>query len=103
MPDNQEPPESISRGYSASKDDLLSRLSKIEGQIRGIIRMVDTDRYCVDVITQIAAVQGALDKVELGLLEGHVRHCLLGHHGGPETPEEQTAEVIGVVARILRR
>lgn len=100
---SEEPEVHISRGYSDSKGDLLQRLAKIEGQIRGVMKMVEIDRYCVDVITQIAAIQGGLDKVELGLLEGHVRHCLLGHHGGPTTPEGQTAEVIGVVSRMLRR
>ncbi len=93
----------VERGYTASKDDLLSRLAKIEGQIRGIKRMVDSDRYCIDVITQISAVQAALGKVELSLLEGHMLHCLLGHGGGPDTPEAQTAEVMSVVARMMSK
>ncbi|MDA8262092.1 MAG: metal-sensitive transcriptional regulator [Actinomycetota bacterium] len=93
----------VQRGYTASKDDLLSRLAKIEGQIRGISRMVDNDRYCIDIITQISAVQAALGKVELSLLEGHMLHCLLGHGGGPDTPEAQTAEVMSVVARMMSK
>ena len=62
------------RGYSANKKQLDGRLSRIEGQVRGIAKMVDEDRYCIDVLTQISAVQAALDKVALGLLDGHARH-----------------------------
>ncbi|CAG4920498.1 MULTISPECIES: metal-sensitive transcriptional regulator [Acidithrix] len=91
----------VSRGYTSSKGDLLERIAKIEGQIRGVAKMVEADRYCVDVLTQISAIQGALKKVELGLLEGHLRHCLIGHGGGPTDPNEQTAEVMGVVKRIV--
>ena len=72
---------STSRGYTASKDQLLKRLRRIEGQVRGIEGMVDDDRYCIDVLTQISAVQAALDKVALGLLDGHARHCV---SGGPQ-------------------
>ena len=107
MPDQKEGIElaatATERGYSSNKDSLLSRIAKIEGQIRGISKMVEADRYCIDIMTQIAAIQGALGKVELGLLEGHVRHCLLGNGGGPETPEKQTAEVMSVVARMMSK
>ena len=68
------------RGYSATKDQLMERLAKIEGQVRGVAKMVEQDRYCIDVVTQINAVRAALDKVGLGLLDGHVRHCLIGAH-----------------------
>ncbi|HEV2753698.1 MAG TPA: metal-sensitive transcriptional regulator, partial [Solirubrobacteraceae bacterium] len=61
------------RGYTATKDQLNARLARIEGQVRGIQRMVDEDRYCIDVLTQISAVQAALDKVALGLLDDHAR------------------------------
>jgi DNA-binding FrmR family transcriptional regulator len=91
------------RGYTASKDQLLDRLSRIEGQVRGIRRMVEDDRYCIDVLTQIRAVQAALDKVSLGLLDGHARHCLAGGQGGPETPEEQADELMSAVGRLLAR
>ncbi len=67
------------RGYTATKQQLGDRLARIEGQVRGIAKMVDEDRYCVDVLTQIAAVRAALDKVALGLLDDHARHCLLFH------------------------
>ena len=91
------------RGYTADKANLASRLARIEGQVRGIARMVEEDRYCIDVLTQISAVQAALDKVALGLLDGHARHCLVGHGGGPSDPDEQVAELMGAVGRLLAR
>ena len=90
------------RGYSATKDQLQKRLRRIEGQVRGIERMVDEDRYCIDVITQIAAVQAALDKVALGLLDDHARHCVVAGHADGE-PEELTDELMAAVARLMRR
>ena len=90
------------RGYTASKDQLSKRLKRIEGQVRGIERMVDEDRYCIDVITQISAVQAALDKVALGLLDGHARHCVIeGRQEG--APAELTDELMAAVARLMRR
>jgi DNA-binding FrmR family transcriptional regulator len=91
------------RGYTATKDELLGRLGKIEGQVRGVGRMVEEDRYCIDVVTQINAVRAALDKVALGLLDGHVRHCLVGGHGGPTDPDDQAAELMSAVGRMLSR
>ena len=91
------------RGYTATKDQLLDRLARIEGQVRGIGRMVEEDRYCTDILTQISAIRAALDKVALGLLDGHARHCLAGGHGGPSTPEEQADELMGAVGRLLSR
>ncbi len=91
------------RGYSATKDQLDTRLSRIEGQVRGIRGMVEEDRYCIDVLTQINAVQAALDKVALGLLDGHARHCLAGGHGGPTDPDDQADELMGAVGRLLSR
>jgi CsoR family transcriptional regulator, copper-sensing transcriptional repressor len=82
------------RGYTATKDQLTNRLSRIEGQIRGVQKMVDEDRYCIDVITQITAVQAALDKVALGLLDGHSRHCV---------PGGDTDELMAAVGRLMRR
>ena len=91
-----------SRGYTATKDQLSNRLRRIEGQVRGIERMVDEDRYCIDVITQISAVQAALDKVALGLLDGHARHCVVeGHAEG--SPEELSDELMAAVGRLMRR
>lgn len=91
------------RGYTATKDELLGRLGKIEGQVRGVGRMVEEDRYCIDVVTQINAVRAALDKVALGLLDGHVRHCLVGGHGGPTHPDDQAEELMSAVGRMLSR
>jgi DNA-binding FrmR family transcriptional regulator len=89
------------RGYSATKPQLLTRLARIEGQVRGIQGMVDEDRYCIDVLTQVAAVQAALDKVALGLLDGHARTCVVGAEN--EQQDERTAEMMSAVGRLLRR
>jgi DNA-binding FrmR family transcriptional regulator len=91
------------RGYTATKDELQGRLAKIEGQVRGVARMVEEDRYCIDVVTQINAARAALDKVALGLLDGHVRHCLLEGQGGPSDPNEQAEELMGAVGRMVSR
>jgi DNA-binding FrmR family transcriptional regulator len=64
-------------GYSHDKVSLQARLARIEGQVRGIQRMVDEDRYCIDVLTQVTAVKAALDKVALALLDDHVSHCVV--------------------------
>ena len=96
-------PTQPTRGYSATKDQLRDRLARIEGQVRGVARMVDDDRYCIDVLTQISAIRAALDKVALGLLDDHARHCLAGHGGGPTDPDEQVEELMGAVARMLGR
>ena len=78
------PPTPPARGYSATKDQLQKRLRRIEGQVRGVQGMVEDDRYCIDVLTQISAIQAALDKVALGLLDEHARHCVIG--GQPRRP-----------------
>jgi DNA-binding FrmR family transcriptional regulator len=93
----------VTRGYSATKDQLQKRLARIEGQVRGVSKMVDEDRYCIDVLTQINAIRAALDKVALGVLDDHARHCLLGHGGGPTDPDEQVHELMGAVGRMLSR
>ena len=92
----------MTHGYVSEKDALIKRLHRIEGQVRGIERMVDEDRYCIDVITQISAVQAALDKVALGLLDGHARHCVIAGHADGE-PQELTDELMAAVARLMRR
>lgn len=92
------------RGYSATKPDLLRRLARVEGQVRGVAGMVEQDRYCIDVITQLSAVQAALDKVALGLLDGHARHCLSSAgSGAPESADERADELMGVVGRMMSR
>ena len=97
------PSDGTTRGYTATKDQLLMRLKRLEGQVRGVSRMVEDDRYCIDVLTQISAAQAALDKIALGLLDGHVRHCLAGEGEAPETPAAQADEVMGAVGRLVRR
>jgi CsoR family transcriptional regulator, copper-sensing transcriptional repressor len=89
-------------GYSATKDGLRGRLRRIEGQVRGVERMVEEDRYCIDVITQISAIQAALDKVALGLLDDHAAHCVIGGHA-EAPPEELKDELMAAVARLMRR
>lgn len=93
--------ETATRGYSASKDQLHKRLARIEGQVRGVQRMVDEDRYCIDVLQQISAVQAALDKVALGLVDGHVRHCMVAAAGDDARREEMTTELMGAVGRLV--
>jgi DNA-binding FrmR family transcriptional regulator len=90
------------RGYSATKEQLLNRLRRVEGQVRGIANMVENDRYCIDVVTQITAVQAALDKVALGLLHDHAQHCV--REGAAEgRGDELTEELMAAVGRLLRR
>jgi CsoR family transcriptional regulator, copper-sensing transcriptional repressor len=96
-----EPMPTETRGYSATKDQLTSRLRRIEGQVRGIEKMVDDDRYCIDVLTQIGAVQAALDKVALGLLDDHARHCVIEGKQGDK--DELTTELMAAVGRLMRR
>lgn len=93
--------ETQTRGYTATKDDLLKRLARVEGQVRGVMRMVEQDRYCIDVLTQISAAQAALDKVALGLLDDHARHCVIG--GAPKDQSDRTAELMGAVGRLVKR
>lgn len=93
----------LPRGYTASKDQLLNRLSRVEGQVGGVRKMVEEDRYCMDVLTQIGAVQAALDKISLGLLDGHVRVCMREGGGAPDDPEERVDELMGAVGRLVGR
>jgi CsoR family transcriptional regulator, copper-sensing transcriptional repressor len=89
------------RGYTATKDQLLNRLRRIEGQVRGVQGMVEDDRYCIDVLTQINAIQAALDKVALGLLDDHARHCVMG--ADPADQVDKTDELMAAVGRLMRR
>jgi DNA-binding FrmR family transcriptional regulator len=89
------------RGYTATKEALLNRLRRVEGQVRGIQGMVEDDRYCIDVLTQISAVQAALDKVALGLLDDHARLCVMG--AAADDKGDMTDELMGAVARLMRR
>ena len=89
------------RGYTADKDALLARLARIEGQIRGVAGMVEDDRYCMDVLTQITAAQGALDQVALRLLDDHARKCMRERSGG--ATDDQVDELMGAVGRMVSR
>jgi DNA-binding FrmR family transcriptional regulator len=88
------------RGYTQNKDAIRKRLNRIEGQVRGVNGMVADDRYCIDVVTQITAIQAALDKVALELLEDHTKHCVLDAGNGNQ--DEMTEELMGAVKRLLR-
>jgi CsoR family transcriptional regulator, copper-sensing transcriptional repressor len=88
--------------YRADKEALLKRLRRIEGQVRGVERMVDEDRYCIDIVTQISAIQAALDKVALGLLDDHAAHCIIGG-ASDQQPEELKDELMAAVGRLMRR
>jgi CsoR family transcriptional regulator, copper-sensing transcriptional repressor len=99
MPTTQASP--IGKGYQSSRDELLARLARVKGQVGGVERMVEQDRYCIDVITQISAIQAALDKVALGLLDGHARTCVIGADASLQ--DERTAELMAAVGRLMRR
>lgn len=86
-------------GYTASREQLLKRLARIEGQVRGVRRMIEEDRYCIDVLTQIQAGEAALHRVALGLLDDHVRHCVAG--GGADR-EQKLNELMDAVGRLVR-
>jgi len=94
-------PATPTRGYTATKDQLLKRLKRIEGQVRGVEGMVEDDRYCIDVLTQISAIHAALDKVALGLLDEHARHCVMGAEGAERA--DKTEELMAAVGRLMRR
>lgn len=88
------------RGYTENKGAVVKRLRRIEGQVRGIERMVDENRYCIDVVTQVTAIQAALDKVALELLSDHAAHCVIGAPEGEQA--DRTEELMGTVKRLLR-
>ena len=87
-------------GYTASKEQLLNRLARVEGQVRGVWGMVEDERYCIDVLTQIGAIQAALDKVALGLIDEHTRHCVVQATGGEQTAKVD--ELMMAVGRLVR-
>ena len=91
-------------GYTADKDAIVRRLHRIEGQVRGIERMVEDDRYCIDVLTQIAAVNTALESLAFKILDDHVDHCVAGAlaSGDPAAAEEKSEELLAAVHRFAR-
>ena len=88
-------------GYSTDKTALLKRLARIEGQVRGVSRMVEEERYCIDVLTQIGAIEAALDKVALGLIDEHTRHCVVQAEGEERT--EKVDELVAALGRFVGR
>ena len=91
-------------GYAKDKDQIVKRLHRIEGQVRGIERMVDEDRYCIDILTQIAAVETALEQVGAKLLEDHVTHCVAEAlaSGDPMVAGDKSRELLAAVERFSR-
>jgi len=90
-------------GYQGSKDEHLKRLRRIEGQIRGLARMVESDTYCIDVLTQVSAASRALDSFALGLLDVHLHHCVAqAIADGGEDAEAKIAEASAAVARLVK-
>jgi DNA-binding FrmR family transcriptional regulator len=96
MPETPQDP-----GYIDNKEKVKHRLRRISGQIGGIERMVEEERYCIDILTQISAAQAAIDKVALALLDEHTRHCVVGAET-PEAREEKTEEMMEAVGRLLK-
>jgi CsoR family transcriptional regulator, copper-sensing transcriptional repressor len=93
----------VAHGYAGDKDVVLARLRKVEGQVRGIARMVDEDTYCIDILTQVSAATRALENVALLLLDDHLDHCVRGAaaRGGAEA-DEKLAEASAAIARLVR-
>jgi CsoR family transcriptional regulator, copper-sensing transcriptional repressor len=91
----------LERGYTTRKDDYLKRLRRVEGQVRGLQRMVDDDAYCIDVLTQVSAATKALQSVALGLLEDHLRHCVANATASGDTAE--SARLIDEASSAIER
>ena len=91
-------------GYLPEKDELVKRLHRIEGQVRGIERMVEDERYCIDILTQISAVTTALESLAFQILDGHVNHCVAGAlaSGDPDVAAEKSQELLAAVHRFAR-
>ena len=94
----------LAYGYTKDMDALVARLHRIEGQVRGIERMVEDDRYCIDILTQVAAVSTALDSLAHKILEEHIRHCVAGAVASGDEAEagEKLEELLGAVQRFAR-
>lgn len=90
------------RGYASGKEDYLRRLRKIEGQVRGLQRMIESDTWCPDVVTQVASATRALQEVAVGLLNDHVRHCVTAAVNSPAEGDAQLAEVAATIRQVVR-
>jgi CsoR family transcriptional regulator, copper-sensing transcriptional repressor len=90
-------------GYTQDKDTYLKRLRRIEGQVRGIAKMIENDKYCIDVLTQVSAATKALEAVALGLLDEHLRHCVAQAAAtGGDVAEQKVAEASAAIARLVK-
>ena len=90
-------------GYTDAKDDYLKRLRRIEGQVRGLQRMIEEDKYCIDILTQVSAAKSALESVALGLLEEHLAHCVSEAMAeGGENADAKVREASAAIARLVR-
>lgn len=87
------------RGYYQNKADVVARLKRIEGQVRGLQRMVDEDQYCIDILTQVTAATNALKKVAVGLLDDHIRHCVAQ---GADERNDMVAEATAAIERLVK-
>jgi DNA-binding FrmR family transcriptional regulator len=96
--------ETRGHGYAADKEALLKRLARIEGQVRGIAKMIDDDRYCIDILTQLGAVDTALEQVAIRVLEDHVQHCVAGAlaSGDADAATEKSRELLAAVQRFAK-
>lgn len=88
-------------GYTETKPELLKRLNRVEGQIRGVSKMVQEDKYCIDILTQVSAAKAALDKVAIELLRDHAKHCLTDDTVMPHGKGDKADELVGAVSRML--
>jgi DNA-binding FrmR family transcriptional regulator len=90
-------------GYADNKEQIRKRLRRIEGQVRGVERMVDADEYCIDILTQISAIDAAMDKVALELLRDHTKHCIAATEADSNERDAKVDEVVQAVNRLLKK
>lgn len=90
-------------GYADNRDTLLKRVNRLEGQVRGIGRMIEDDRYCIDIVNQLSAIQAAARELSLQLLDGHVRHCVVEAVQSPEGGEEKINELVSTLGKAMGR
>ena len=91
----------VNYGYYENKPALLKRLSRAEGQVRGVSKMIQDDKYCIDILTQVSAAKAALDKVALELLRDHAKHCLTNNEVHAHGNKDKTDELVSAISRIL--
>jgi CsoR family transcriptional regulator, copper-sensing transcriptional repressor len=95
--------EGHAHGYTGAKDDYLKRLRRIEGQVRGLQRMIEEDKYCIDILTQVSAAKSALESVAIGLLQEHLAHCVAEAMAeGGEVADAKVREASAAIARLVR-